>query len=121
MLNEGTGGLSGCVGFCGVGRGWGVVCRAQKRVVLLGGGPALVPCRVRLPLSLAEDQLTGASGLSRRCFLRRGILEHPQRRFGGSRACDGLSQEAGRKTSCRRISRGQAVWQVGCGHEGSWV
>lgn len=113
MLNEGTGGLSGCVGFCGVGRGWGVV--------LHGGGPALVPCRVGLPLSLAEDQLSGASGLSRRCFLRRGISEHPQRRFGGSRACGGLSQEGGRNTSCRRISRGQAVWQVGCGHEGSWV
>lgn len=78
---------------------------------------------VGLPLSLAEDQFSGASGLSRRRFLRRGILEHPQQRFGGSRTCGGLSQEEGRKTSCRRISRGQRLfgkWAVvvrAAGHE----
>lgn len=42
VLNEGTGGLSGCMGFCGVGGGGEVVCRARRRVVLLGGGPALI-------------------------------------------------------------------------------
>lgn len=39
---------------------------------------------VCLPLSLAEDQFSGASGSAAKAFPEEGVSEHPQR-FGGSR------------------------------------
>lgn len=88
----------GSVEWAGVGGG--------GPATVLGGGPVLRCIRAQ-PKAFPEE----------------GVSEHPQQRFGGSRTCGGLSQEEGRKTSCRRISRGQRLfgkWAVvvrAAGHE----